>query len=256
MIRSVINDISKLSIRSISSLSIKRRLACAAVLAACAMQFAAPLHAQNNDPVFDVFSLSATVETSVENDQMTINLQAQAQGSDAAELANQINATMGWAVARLRKFSDIASQTRDYQTHPRYERNGSRIIGWNASQSLQLKTDNFEQAGEAIQTLQERLQVQGIVLSAKTATRKAAEDKLINEALDTFKKRAQLVQLNMGAPGYRMMDIRIDTSDHFPVMHDQMRMRSAEMSSVASAPAIEAGTSQVQVRIDGRIQLE
>jgi len=209
------------------------------------------------EPQYDVYQLSAEAEIDVANDLMTVNLIATATGSDPAELANKINATMGWAVAQLGPFTAIDSQTLDYQTRPQYERNGSRIKGWVSSQSIQLETDNFEQAGKAIQMLQERMQVQGMRHKAKADTRERAEERLINTALEAFKRRALLVQTNMGARGYRVMNLSINTSGVAPHFRDQQSMRGAvSKMSESSAPAIEAGTSTVRVHINGSIQLE
>ena len=97
-----------------------------------------------SEPLYDVYQLSAEAQIDVANDLMTVNLVATATGSDAAQLANKINATMGWAVNKLGPFTAIETKTLDYQTHPQYERNGSRIKGWVASQSIQLETDDFE----------------------------------------------------------------------------------------------------------------
>jgi predicted secreted protein len=213
-------------------------------------------NAAENDVLYDVYALSASAQSEVKNDLMTVNLVVQAEGSDASEVADSINGTMGWAVVRLKPYSTIKTETRDYRTNPKYAGKPRRIVGWYATQMLQLESDDFEAMTAAIQKLQERLQVQGMHLSAKRSTRQKAEDALITEAMNAFKQRALLVQQNMGAPGYRVININIGTSDHsrgYPQM--QMRMEAAS-DSLSNAPAIEAGTSMVNVRIDGSIQLE
>ncbi len=224
--------------------------------------FSAQLFAQvqpqgGNEPLYDVYQLSAEAQIDVANDLMTVNLVATATGSDASELANRINATMGWAVNKLGPFTAIKTKTLDYQTRPQYERNGSRIKAWVASQSIQLETDNFEQAGDAIQLLQERMQVQGMQLKAKADTRDSAEEQLINTALESFKRRAKLVQTNMGARGYRVMSLSINTNGAGHINHRQEYTRGTKAAmSESSAPAIEAGTSTVTVHVNGQIQLE
>lgn len=206
------------------------------------------------EPQYDVYHLSADAQADVANDLMSVNLVAQATGTDSAELANKINANMGWALSQLKAFPSIDTRTLDYQTYPQYERNGSRIKGWVASQSIRLESDNFEQSSKAIQLLQERMQVQGMHLKAKPTTRKKAEDQLINKALEAFKQRATLVQTNMGAPGYRIMNLSINANGAQP--HRNYRSESAMDMSVSSAPAIEGGTSTVTVHVSGQIQLE
>lgn len=230
----------------------------AVVISLFSVFFSSQLFAQaDNEPLYDVYQLSAEAQIDVANDLMTVNLVATSTGSDASELANKINATMGWAVNKLGPFTEIKTQTLDYQTRPQYERNGSRIKGWVASQSIQLETDNFEQAGDAIQVLQERMQVQGMRLRAKADTRERAEEQLINTALESFKRRAKLVQTNMGAGGYRVMSLSINTNGagHYERQHEVMRGGVSAMSD-SSAPAIEAGTSTVTVHLNGQIQLE
>ena len=218
--------------------------------------FSASVSADDNDLHYDVIHLSASARSEVANDLMTVNLNAQAQGKDTSKLASEINNTMNWALSQLKSFPDVTARTRDYQTYPQYERNGSKIRSWTATQTIELKSDNFEQAGKAIQLLQSRLQVQGMQLSAKPATREQAEDKLINEALDAFKRRALLVQNNMDASEYRIVNLSINTNNGGGPrpMHRGASYDSA--MSVESAPAIEAGTSSVTVRVDGQIQLD
>jgi predicted secreted protein len=165
---------------------------------------------------------------------------------------------MGWAINKLRPFPTLNKKTRDYQTYPRYDSSQARrLIGWRATQTLQIETDDFEAAGKAIQLLQERLQVQGMRLSAKPESRKRALDALINEALDAFKQRARLVQRNMGSTGFRIIDLNIQTDRAMgPSYSDGVATAEIMRSAVVSEPAIEAGTSRVSVQVYGRIHLD
>lgn len=217
--------------------------------------YAALANAQDQEVLYDVYALSASAQSEVKNDLMTVNLVAQAEGSDAAEVADSINGTMAWAVVQLKPFSTIKTETRDYRTNPKYAGKPSRIVGWNAVQMLQLESSDFEAMGSAIQKLQARLQVQGMNLSVKPSTRKQAEDTLINEAMNAFKQRALLVQQNMGAPGYRVINLNIGTEGHTANFR-QFDTMARGAQSMSSAPAIEAGDSTVDVRINGSIQLE
>ncbi|MEE9334791.1 MAG: SIMPL domain-containing protein [Granulosicoccaceae bacterium] len=205
--------------------------------------------------LYDVYSLSANAQSEIKNDLMTVSVVAQAEGSDAAVVADSINATMAWAVIQLKPFGRIKTETRDYRTNPKYAGKPARIVGWNAIQMLQLESSDFDAMGSAIQKLQARLQVQGMNLGVKPSTRKQAEDALINEAMNAFKQRALLVQQNMGAPGYRVININIGTDGHSTNFR-QIETMSHDASHMSSAPAIEAGASMISVRIDGSIQLE
>jgi predicted secreted protein len=220
---------------------------------------AAPVQAQTGpETLYNVFNLSSEASAEVENDLMTATLAVQQEDKDPAILADKVNVTMAWAVKQLRPFGSLTVQTRDYQTYPRYDTSQSRrLIGWRASQTLQLETDDFEAAGKAIQQLQERLQVQSIRLSTKPATRKAAADKLIGEALTAFKDRARLVQQNMGATTFKVLEVDIQTGQgSVPTFEARAEMADMMRSSVATEPVVEAGTSRVSVQVFGRVQLD
>jgi predicted secreted protein len=189
---------------------------------------------------------------------MVATLLVQAEDKDSAVLASKINASMSWAVNVLRPFGALKIKTRDYQTYPRYDSGGERkLIGWRGSQSIQIETDDFQAAGKAIQKLQARMQVQGLQLAAKAETRSAAADALIIDALSDFKNRASLIQRNMGATGYRILDVHIQSDQGGAAMYDS-RSKGVEMmhSTAVAEPSIEAGTSRVRVQVYGRVQLD
>lgn len=211
------------------------------------------------ETLYDVYRLSTEVSVDVDNDLMVATLVVQEEDKDAAALANKVNATMTWALDSLKSYNTIAVRSRDYQTYPRYENSSSRrLIGWRAQQSIELETDDFAAAGKAIQVLQERLQVQSINLSVKPATRNKAADILIENALNSFKDRAALIQRNMNSGGFRILEVDIRTQQNSPQFRDARVMSAESYSSrsVDSAPAIAAGSSSVQVQIQGRIQLD
>jgi predicted secreted protein len=205
-----------------------------------------------------VFRLSSEATVDVNNDMMVAILVVQDEDKDPGLLADKINSASTWATNVLRPFATVNFKTRDYQTQPRYDTSQSRrLIGWRASQTIELETGDFEAAGKAIQKLQEKLQVQSIRLSAKQETQAEASDLLIAKALNLFKDRARLVQKNMGAAGFKVMDVDIQTRQHRDDMFAH-RASDAELSlsAVQSEPAIEAGTTRVSVQVSGRIQIQ
>lgn len=208
---------------------------------------------------YDIYKLSSEAFVEINNDLMTATLAVLNEDKDPAVLADKINSTAAWAVNILRPFVTITAKTRDYQTYPRYDSSQTRrLIGWRASQIIELETDDFEAAGKAIQQLQERLRVQSISLSAKAATRETASDLLISKALSSFKDRARLIQKNMNAGGFKIVEIDIQTGQAGPATFTESGAAMSEMSLryVENEPAIEAGTTRVTVRVSGRIQLQ
>ncbi len=223
----------------------------AIIMLACAV---IPAYAaEPREPVYDQFSLQASAQSEVENDLMRVMMQVQHENRDAAVLAGKINADMQWAIEQLATFDSIVYRTENYTTYPKYEQ--QRVVGWRSSQTLSLSSSDFEAVKRAVQILQGRLQVSNMVFLARDETRRLAEDKLINEALDNLKHRAGIVQQNMGADGYRIMHMNIDTGRY---AGPRPRMEATMMRSAAAdvAPAVEGGNSKISVTVSGQIQLQ
>ena len=223
------------------------------------LQAVASVQAQSNgETLYNVFNLTSEATAEVDNDLMLATLVVQLEDKDPAVLADKVNQTMAWAIDVLKPYEMLTIKTRDYQTYPRYDTSQvRRLIGWRATQTLQLETEDFGAAGQAIQKLQEKLQVQGIRLMTRDSTREIASDQLIEEALNAFKDRAYLIQKNMASSGYRILDVNIQTGQsNTPMFNTRAEMADVMRSSVATEPVVEPGTSRVTVQVYGRVQLD
>jgi len=175
-----------------------------AILPFVLISFLAPLalvHAhENNDPVFDQYSISASARGEVTNDLLTAQLVVEHEDRDSAALANRVNADMAWALEQVHQHPAVKAKSGTYNTWPQYERNRSKVIGWRSRQVLKIESDDFDAARKAIKVLQERLQMNGI--------------------------------------------------------HRNYAAEGVASASVVNEPAIAAGSSEVMVLINGRIQLQ
>ena len=205
----------------------------------------------------DVVSLSASADAELDNDRMRATLAVQAEAKEPAAVADEINRTMRWALDALDAWPDIERETRDYRTWPRRDTSQrSRLIGWSGSQSLVLESGDFAAMAQAMQTLQERLQVQGTSLDVSVETRRRAADELVDRALEAFERRAARVAATLGASGYRILeiDVRTEESGFAPPPMMRSRMMDAESASIAE-PAIAGGSSRSSAYASGRIVL-
>jgi predicted secreted protein len=199
--------------------------------------------------------VSFQVETGrdVENDRAEAVLGVTAESRDPAELAQQINASMSWALEQLKSQDAIKSSSGTYQTYPVYDNN--RIVRWRGRQELRLESADIEQLSGTIGALQERLQIQSLQFSVSPEKRRQTEAALIEEALAAFRERAQLVRKALDAESYGLMDITIHTGG----LQQPMPLRAEAMSSNARVatynPAVEQGTSRITVQVSGRIHL-
>lgn len=239
--------------------SVCRALALCILMLSAAATIESAQADDTHETLYNVFSISAEADAEIRNDLMSARLVVQAEAKDTASLANEINDTMRWALAFLVPFDTIDHQTLDYRTWPRHDTSQSRrLLGWRGTQTLQLESDDIAAMSEAISKLQERLQVENTTFGVKPASRRKATDTLIDAALHAFKQRAERVQANLGAPGYRIVDVNIQTDEHGDGgMQSYARAASMESADYSvSEPGLEAGVQRIVVRIAGRIQLE
>ena len=231
------------------------RLNVLAVIGAAFLWSGSPtvISGEQPQPVYDRYTLQASAESEVHNDLMLVRLQVVHEDRDAAQLANKVNSDMQWALEQVSSVESIQSKTENYSTHPKYEQ--QRVVGWRSAQTLSLSGSDFDAIKAAVQILQSRLQIQNMAFQPSDETRRKTEDDLINEALDNMKHRAQIVQQNMGASGYRIMHLNIDTG-HRPAGRGRREATMRRSASVDMAPAVEGGESRISVTVSGQIQLQ
>jgi len=122
--------------------------------------------AHDNETLFNTVNLQAQAEREITNDQMIVLLATEHEGSDTTSLAAKINSDMQWALNVIEKYSAIESQTKNYQTYPTYRK--QVVIGWRASQQIEIKSEDIAALTELVGKLQEKLQVRQMSFSPTT----------------------------------------------------------------------------------------
>lgn len=224
------------------------RIAGAAMLLACSLTTVQA----DSDSHYDRIQFLATQRESVSNDTMHVTLGASGESSDPAELAARINDAMNWALGIAKGYAGVTVGTGNYQTYPVYEK--TVLKRWRARQNLELQGKDSRLLGRLVGELQARLQVQSMSFSVSDEKRNGIENRLISQALDAFKKRADLIVNNLRATGYRIVDININTSSPRPPIPYPVGMMAAQSKS-GSPVAVEAGESEIGVTVSGTIEL-
>lgn len=208
----------------------------------------------DDKPVTDQVSFQVGVDREIENDLIQATLMVYDENPDPARLADQINTSMRWGLDLARRETAVRSQTGNYQTYPVYD-DKRKILRWRGQQALILEASDVSAVSALAGKLQSRLQMQSMRFSVAPETRRAAQDGLIEEALQAFQQRAELITKSLGARGYEVMTVSVQTSGQDsmpPVRMDHMRAASVAR---VEAPALEAGTSRIRVQANGSIHL-
>lgn len=201
------------------------------------------------DTAFNRVHLQASSSTEVNNDLMVVHLAVELENTDPVILAEQVNSTMAWALDKVTPVKQIKYKTGGYSTQPVYHK--TAIQRWRASQILILESADSKLLAGITAALQQKLLVKNIHFLVSDAIRRKTENELITTALEAFKQRADIIRTKLGAKGYRIVNMNVNTAGHIirPVMEERF---SAARAPVATA----GGTSDVSVTVSGVVQLE
>jgi hypothetical protein len=86
-------------------------------------------------------TLTASATLQVDNDRMTIHLQAQSEKPTAAAAASEVNAAMTKALATAKGVSAVTAKTLNYSTDQVMEK--GRLVRWRVTQLLEIETADF-----------------------------------------------------------------------------------------------------------------
>ena len=205
----------------------------------------------DTDLRYNQVRLQSQQSESVSNDTMHVTLGTHAEQRDPASLARKINEDMEWALSKAKQVKGVKVSTGSYQTWP--ITNKKVTTGWRGQQNLELESKDTASLARLAGELQDRLQIKSMNFTVSDDKRMAVENRLIEAALNAFKDRARIVGDNLKADGYRIVDINIGTSGQAPPVRHQPRMAMAMEAS--DAVAVEGGESDIQVTVDGTIEL-
>ena len=221
----------------------------------CALFFMTPALAGTDaaETLFNRVTLQATVERDIPNDRMQVLLYTEHQGKDPAQLAEQINQDMAWALDLIKPHKqDVQADSGSYTTTPIYK--DRMITGWQSRQLLELNSSRIAQLTELVGRLQQRLQVMQMGFSPSRETRSRYEDELVEQAVIAFRRRVEVVGRQMDGKSSRIIELHINTSDQYPQPVRQIEGMSMKVMSMQAAPALEPGSSKVTVTVSGSVQ--
>jgi predicted secreted protein len=202
---------------------------------------------------YDRVTLSASATREVQNDTLVGVLAAQREGGDPRRVADEVNQAVRSALERARQVEGVKVQTLDYHTSPVYRE--QQVVGWRTSQALRVESRDAAALGSLLAELQRSLVIQSIGYAVSPERRREVEEELIRESVNAFGKRAALVAVELGRPGYRLVALEVDTGGVEPPRPFALGARAAAMPAEIAAPALEAGTQTVTATARGTVEM-
>lgn len=201
-----------------------------------------------------IVTVTASATSNVANDRMTAYMRAEADNADAATAASDVNARMARALTRARAVAGVEASTAGYSSYQAAEAN--RPPRWHVTQTLVLEGGDFAALSGLVSKLQgtDGLILSGLNFTVSTATRRAAEDALTQQAIRNWQQRAQSAAQGFGAAAWRPGRITVQTNDY---ARPQPMFRMAAGAAASAAPvAVEGGMSDVTVTVSGEAILD
>ena len=214
--------------------------------------FVVPLVA-DPEPTFDRVSFNVTVMEEVLADTIIGKLGISLQGKDTSQMAAKINTTITAALKSIKSFKGIEVETLNYQTTPVYQQ-GRQSGLWEVSQSILLKSRDFDEFSKAVHKLQQSLNLLSVNYQLSTAARTTTEDRLTTAVIQRFSARALQLSKDFGFNEYRIVSVNLGSNPTY-VSQPKTMARRSQIESFAAAPVFQAGKQQVTVNLSGTIEM-
>jgi predicted secreted protein len=205
-------------------------LGLAGLLITCA---APTVPAVADEPAGTKLVLSATATREVQQDTLMALLSAHAEAAGARAAQGAINRMMNSAIEKARAVASVRAASGGYRVYQERDRDG-RPTGWVAEQDLSLTGREAAPLLELVGTLQaDGLNVNGLSYQLSAEARRALEDDLTIEAIQTLRTRAEKVATSMGMQVRTIETLRVGEVPGEPPIRPMFR---ASVADAAPSP--------------------
>ena len=198
-------------------------------------------------------TLSAEAQVEVKQDLLVAVLYAQREGKRVDRLANEVNQLIQRAIDRVKKVQNIKVRTLSYQTYPIHDK--KRAAHWRVQQRIRLESRDSQLLGTVLGQLQADLQLQSLDYQVSANQQRQHQAKLTQDALQNFQQRAFEVTQALGMHRYKLVRVNINGGGQGMISRPMHRERMMRVQDAAAPVALEAGTQQLRVSVNGEIEL-
>src|SRR5690606_27703282 len=147
-------------------------------------------------------SLNAQASTEIAQDTVQIVLAADLRADTQAKASEALNTRLDAVMAKAKGQKGIEARSGAYRIWPSTDQDG-KISEWRGRAEIILKSRDFGAASQLAADLGSDMPIAGLSFSVSPEARAAAEKKLLAEAVEAFKARAQALTEALGFAAYR-----------------------------------------------------
>ena len=208
----------------------------------------------------NVAQISASGFLEVPQDWLTLRMQVQREGAEAALVQSQLRTALDIALGVAKGAAldqQLLVRSGNVGVYARYDKEG-KVSGWQGQAELVLEGRDFTRIAATASRMQP-LTVSGMAFSLSREARQQLESDVQSLAIERFQRRAGEVAKAFGFASYVLIEVSVssgDTGEGMVFRRQSMAMDVASASHKAEPLPAEPGRSEVTVTVSGSIQLK
>lgn len=202
-----------------------------------------------------VLNLSASAQTEVTKDVLSVVLSATRDGQDAAAVQSGLKQALDAALNEARRAAkpgQVEVQTGGFSLYPRYNTKGA-INGWQGTAELVVQGRDMQ----TIAQLTGRLNTMTIARVGYTLSREASEKveaELTALAIARYRAKAAEMARQFGYTGFAVREVNVQSGEMGSPPVPMVAMARMEMAADKALP-VEPGKGTVTVTVNGAVQM-
>lgn len=209
-------------------------------------------------------AVNGTASITVPNDEAQMYWSVSAQAKTLKEATAQAIKTMNSGLSQIKAVSDkLQLQTQSMNSYPVYgETKGNqtpKIVAWRVSQSLEVVAPNIELVPKVIENVNGVLALENLNFRVSDSAKAKYDETLYKMAVADATQRAVWIAESVGSEAGKVEVQSLRFSGASMPRPMNMLMRASAKTAMAEAipaPAIEAGTSELNLTVTAEVQIK
>lgn len=200
-------------------------------------------------------TLQAQARAEVNHDTVHILLAVEIAEASQDGVAQALTRTVKAAMDRaLQDAGGVKVSSGNYRVWPMNDKDGN-ISNWRGRSEISLEATDFAAASELAASLADLMAVSSVNFSVSPQTRALHEQKLLTQAAQVFRSRAQELAEALGYSGYALRSVDLGGSGAQYEVAARGMMAQAAMFKAADSIPLEGGTETISVSMHGSVFL-
>jgi predicted secreted protein len=200
-----------------------------------------------------ILSLTAEAVADVPQDVVRITLALEAENSDPAKLAQQLNSTAEAVQREAKTNNRLEVKTGGYSIYPTADKAG-KISNWRGRIETVIESKDFAAAGEMAGRVGNRMPVSNLQFMLSREAREREEKRLTEAAIKAFQEKAATAAKAFGYGNFSVREVSVNSGQQF-MPYATARSDVAMMSKSSAPVPVEGGKAQVTVSVSGAVQM-